>query len=133
MSLEAKIEALTAAVHSLINVMNAQVQTANVAPTVPAPAAPFAPPVAQATIAPAPAMPAPPTFAPPAPAAPAPVVSPFADQQGLIAYATQAYHALGAEKGAGIQNVMAQMGVGSLTDIKPEQYAQFVAGVEALR
>ena len=36
-------------------------------------------------------------------------------------------------KGEGIGQIMQQLGAGAISDIKPEQYAQFVAAVEALR
>jgi len=134
MSIESKIDALTAAVLAL----TAQLQSA-------APAAPsYAPPAAQATIPPSPplpaapvatpAMPAPPTWAPPAPAAPA--GAPFDSPQGLIDYATAAFHALegqAAGKGASIENVVKQFGLAALTDLPPAGYAAFYAAVEALK
>jgi hypothetical protein len=87
MSLEAKIEALTAAVVAL----TAKLGSVNVsapAPVAQAPAPVAAPaPVYVAPVAPpAPAMPAPPTFmTPPAPAA-AVTGAPFSDGKGLIDY-----------------------------------------------
>ena len=137
MSLEAKIEDLTAAVTALIAVMAAQrpAQVATVAPApvaapVPAPAPVVAAPVA----APAPVMPPPPTFsAVPAPAPAAPAAAPFNDQKSLITYVMGAYSALGPQKGAQIQNVLTSLGCTNINDVKPEQYAALFAGVEALK
>jgi hypothetical protein len=149
MSLELKIEALTAAVTAL----TAQMQSSNVtagAPIAPAPApvvqaapapvaapvpAPVAAPVvAPAPVAAAPAMPAPPSFIAPAPvAAPAPTGAPFTDGKGLIDYVMSAYKALGPQKGAMIQNVLVNLGYQNINDVKPEHYGQLFAGVEALK
>ena len=140
MSLEAKIEALTAAVTAL----TAQLQAGNVA--APAPVAPTPAPVVQAAPAPvtvtvvdtpapvaaAPAMPAPPTFVAPAPA-PAPTGAPFSDPKGLIDYVMGAYKALGPQKGAMIQGVLTGLGYQNINDVKPEHYGQLHAGVEALK
>lgn len=92
-------------------------------------AAPVAPPAA--------AMPAPPTFTMPPAAAPvappAPAGAPFTDPQGLMNYTMAAYQEMGATKGAAIQQVLASLGHANMNDVKPEQYAQFYAGVEALK
>lgn len=137
MSLESKIELLTAAITHLTiaieqaNNLNPVVdqiaeKQAALAPTP-------APTVAPAPVAPAPAaaMPPPPVFAtaqtPPAGAVP------FSDSQSLIAYTMAAYKQLGGVKGAGIQNVLTSLGASNLTDVKPEMYAQFHAGIEALK
>jgi hypothetical protein len=122
MSLELKIEALTAAVTAL----TAQLQAGNVA--APAPVAPAPAPVVQA----APAMPAPPTFVAPAPA-PAPTGAPFSDPKGLIDYVMGAYKALGPQKGALIQGVLTGLGYQNINDVKPEHYAALHTGVEALK
>lgn len=136
MSLESKIEDLTAAVTALTAVLAAQrpAQAATVAPApvaapVPAPAPVVTAPVA----APAPVMPPPPTFSavPAAPAAPAAV--PFNDQKSLITYVMGAYSALGPTKGAQIQGVLTSLGCTNINDVKPEQYAALFAGVEALK
>jgi len=133
MSLELKIEALTAAVTAL----TAQLQSGNVA--APAPVAPAPAPVVQAAPAPvaapvaaAPAMPAPPSFVAPAPA---PVASgaPFSDGKGLIDYVMGAYKALGPQKGAQIQTVLTGMGYQNINDVKPEHYAALHTGIEALK
>ena len=135
MSLELKIEALTAAVTAL----TAQLQAGNVAapaPVAPAPApvvqaAPVAAPVTVSVTA-APTMPAPPSFVMPAPA---PVASgaPFTDGKGLIDYVMGAYKALGPQKGALIQGVLTGMGYQNINDVKPEHYGQLFAGVEGLK
>jgi hypothetical protein len=142
MSLELKIEALTAAVTAL----TAQLQVGNVAapaPVAPAPAlvvqaapapvaaAPVAAP-APAPVAAAPAMPAPPTFVAPA-AAPAASSAPFSDPKGLIDYLMGAYKALGPQKGAMIQGVLNGLGYQNVNDVKPEHYAALHTGVEALK
>lgn len=146
MSLESNIELLTAAItHLTIAIEQANnlkpvvdqiaEKQAALAPT-PAPTvapAPVVVPVAPVVVAPAPAaaMPPPPVFAtaqtPPAGAVP------FSDSQSLIAYTMSAYKQLGGVKGAGIQNVLSSLGVVNLTDVKPEMYAQFHAGIEALK
>jgi hypothetical protein len=129
MSLENKIEALTAAVLALTT----KLESSNVAPAVPVAPAP-APVVEVAPVVAAPAMPAPPAFIAPAPA-PAPVVAgaPFSDGKGLIDYVMSAYKALGAAKGSQIQNVLVSLGYQNINDVKPEHYGQLFAGVEALK
>lgn len=147
MSLENKIEALTAAVVAL----TAKLESSNVA--APAPVAPTPAPVVQAAplvqpavaapvsaipTNPAPsqpaavAMPAPPSFVAPAPA-PAPTGAPFSDPKGLIDYVMGAYKALGPQKGALIQGVLTGLGYQNINDVKPEHYGQLFAGVEALK
>jgi hypothetical protein len=145
MSLENKIEALTAAVTAL----TAQLQAGNVAPA--APVAPTPAPVVQAapvtvTVVdtPAPAMPAPPAFTP---AAMAPAMNPlptatatsttsnapFTDPKGLIDFVMASYKALGPQKGALIQGVLTGLGYQNINDVKPEHYGALFAGVEALK
>ena len=140
MSIEQKIEALTAAVVAL----TAKLESSNVA--APAPVAPAPAPVVQAApvtvtfvdtpapvaAAPAPAMPAPPTFTAPV-AAPAATGAPFSDGKGLIDYVMSAYKALGPQKGAQIQGVLTGMGYQNINDVKPEHYAALHTGVEALK
>lgn len=136
MSLENKIEALTAAVIALTT----KLESSNVAPAAPvapapAPVVEVAPVVAApAAVVAAPAMPAPPAFVAPAPA-PSPVAggAPFSDSKGLIDYVMSAYKALGAAKGAQIQNVLVSLGYQNINDVKPEHYGQLFAGVEALK
>lgn len=136
MSLESKIEALTAAVIAL----TAKLESTNVAPAAPVvnpTPAPVAAPAPAPVAAPAPApvaaaMPAPPTFQP-APAAPAPTGAPFSDPKGLIDYVMSAYKALGPQKGAEIQKVLTGLGYGNINDVRPEHYGALHAGVEALK
>jgi hypothetical protein len=134
MSIESKIEALTAAITKLTAAIEAQ------GTNVPQVAAPVQPaPVVAAPVAPAaPAMPAPPTFAPvaaaPAPvAAPAAPAAPFKDGQGLIQYVMSTYQSMGPEKGAKIQGVLLGLGYVNINDVKPEHYGQLYADVEALK
>ena len=131
MSLEAKIEALTAAVVALTAKLEAGAAPA--APVVIAAPAPSAPQTftAPAPVAPVVAMPAPPSFVAPAPAAPA--GAPFSDPKGLIDYVMTSYKALGPQKGAQIQTVLTGMGYGNINDVKPEHYGALFAGVEALK
>ena len=131
MSLEAKIEALTAAVVALTAKLEAGAAPA--APVVIAAPAPSAPQTftAPAPVAPVVAMPAPPSFVAPAPAAPA--GAPFSDPKGLIDYVMNSYKALGPQKGAQIQTVLTSMGYGNINDVKPEHYGALSAGVEALK
>lgn len=109
MSLETEIQALAQAVIAL----TAKIEGINVAPA--------------ATVAPTPA--------PVVQAAPAPVTTgaPFTDGKGLIDYVMGAYKALGATKGAMIQNVLVGLGYQNINDVKPEHYGQLFAGVEALK
>ena len=144
MSLETEIQALAQAVIAL----TAKIEGINVAPAAtvapaPAPVVQAAPVVVSVVDAPAPlvqpapaapVMPAPPAFVAPAPVA-APVASgaPFTDGKGLIDYVMGAYKALGAAKGAQIQNVLVGLGYQNINDVKPEHYGQLFAGVEALK
>lgn len=134
MSLEAKIEALTAAVIALTAKLEGQ-NVAAPAPVAQAPVVVAAPaPVAAPVAAPAPVMPAPPAFVAPAPA-PAPVSTgaPFSDPKGLIDYVMATYKTLGPQKGAGIQGVLTGLGYQNINDVKPEHYGALFAGVEALK
>lgn len=136
MSLESKIEDLTAAVHALVAAMGQRpVQAATVAPVlvpapVPAPVPALVPAAAPVVAA---AMPAPPTFAAVPAAPPAAVSVPFTDQKSLITYVMGAYSALGPTKGAQIQGVLTSLGCANINDVKNEQYAALFAGVEALK
>ncbi len=133
MSLELKIEALTAAVVAL----TAKLESSNV--TAAAPVAPVAAPVVvaqpvHAAVSPSNAMPAPPSFVAPSPAPVAAVVgAPFSDGKGLIDYVMSSYKALGPQKGAMIQGVLVNLGYQNINDVKPEHYGQLFAGVEALK
>jgi hypothetical protein len=144
MSIENQIAALTAAVIELTNVIKTKsgnvTAPAPVAQPIPlvahTPVAPVAAPVVVAAPAPVMAspssMPAPPVFAP-APA-PAPVsAAPFTDGKGLIDYVMSAYKAMGAAKGAMIQNVLTGLGYQNINDVKPEHYGALFQGIEALK
>jgi hypothetical protein len=142
MSLEQKIEKLTAAVealtHALANQNAPSVPVVAAAPVIPAPAPVVASaPVVEAPVAPAPVMPALPTFEVPpvaVAAAPAPVAAaPFTDGKGLIAYVMDAYKAMGPAKGAQIQGVLTGLGYANINDVKPEHYGTLYAGIEALK
>jgi len=126
MSLESKIEALTAAVQAL----TAKLESGNIAPA--APVAPAPVPVVKAAPVIAPAMPAPPVFVAPV-AAPAPAPSMFTDPKGLIDYVMGAYKALGPQKGASIQGVLVGLGYQNINDVKPEHYGDLFNGIEALK
>lgn len=131
MSLESKIETLSVLIGELIKTLDKGATLAPVAPVAtpaPTPVAPIAEPVAAAPAAPV--MPPPPVFtsAPTAPSA-----LPFTDSTSLVAYVMGVYRQIGAAKGAGIQNVLTALGASNLTDVKPEQYAAFHAGIEALK
>jgi len=148
MSIEAKIEALTAAIVTL----TAKLESSNVAPA--APVAPAPAPVVQAApvtvtvvdpvpAAPVPvvtapgavtlAMPAPPSFIGVVAPAPAPAGAPFTDAKGLMDYVLASYKSMGQEKGAMIQGVLTTLGYQNINEIKPEHYSALYAGVEALK
>ena len=138
MSLEAKIEDLTAAIHALVAAMGARPVAAPAAAPAVVTITPTSPVPAPAPVAPtpvAPAMPAPPVFAPPAPVAPAATLpkAPFTDQKSLIDYVMSSYKTLGVAKGAQIQQVLVSLGHQNINDVKPENYDALFAGVEALK
>ncbi len=101
------------------------------------------PVVLQPAVVPAPVVAAPapiPTPVAPAPA-PAPVTptavapsgsAPFTDAKGLMAYVMSKYQALGPVKGGEIQGVLTALGHKNINELKPEQYGEFHARVEAL-
>jgi hypothetical protein len=135
MSLEAKIEDLTAAIHALVAAMGARPVAAPAAAPAVVTITPASPVPAPAPVAAAPAMPAPPVFAPPAPVAPAVTLpkAPFTDQKSLIDYVMSSYKTLGVAKGAQIQQVLVSLGHQNINDVKPENYDALFAGVEALK
>lgn len=140
MSLETKIEALTKTVEQLIQVISAQGVSANVAHT-PAVAPAASPVVAQPAPTPAApvaaAMPAAPFLqqVSPQPAAPVQQVgaASFSDPKGLIAYVMQEYQAMGAQKGAGIQNILVSLGYQNINDVQPAHYGALYQAIEALK
>ena len=135
MSLESKIETLSVLIGELIKTLDKSNVTPVTPPVAPAvvPTAPPAAPVPVATPAPvvaaAPVMPPPPVFVTGLSAN----ALPFSDSTSLVAYVMGVYRQIGAAKGAGIQNVLTSLGASNLTDVKPEQYAAFHAGIEALK
>jgi hypothetical protein len=129
MTIEAKLDSLTAAIRDLVAVLDPAptVAVAAVAAPIAAPA-PVAAPVAAPVTA---AMPAPPTFvAPPPPAAP---VAPFSDAKGLMDYVMSSYKNLGPQKGAQIQGVLGSIGASTINEVRPEQYAALFTGIEMLK
>lgn len=148
MTIESKLESLTNAVLSLVatlearqSVVSVQAAPVTVAPAVPAPVpvapAPVEPvpvlaPAPVAVVATAPVMPAPPTFAAPEPT-PVAAGAPFSDQKGMVEYVMGAYKLMGPVKGANIQNVLSKMGYMNINDVKPADYADLYAGIEALK
>ena len=132
MSLESKIEDLTAAIHALVAAMGARPVAAPAAAPAVVTVTPTSPVPAPAA---APAMPPPPVFAPPAPAAPASTLpkAPFSDQKSLIDYVMSSYKTLGVAKGAQIQQVLVSLGHQNINDVKPANYDALFAGVEALK
>ena len=128
--LETSISELQAAVIRLTQVIELGLQHVNAPSPVATPVVAPAPVVIPVFTAPAaPVMPPPPVFA----SAPAAPVLPFTDSNSLVSYVMGVYKAIGPVKGAGIQNVLTSLGVVNLTDVKPEMYAAFYAGVEALK
>jgi hypothetical protein len=99
---------------------------------VPVVAAPVAAPVVISTV-----MPALPTFDLPvvapttAPAATVP--PPFANKQAMTDFVLASYKALGAEKGAKIQDVLVSLGCKNINDVPEAQWGALKAGVEALK
>jgi hypothetical protein len=124
MSIELKIEALTAAITALTATIAAYgTGAARPLPSVAVQPAPVAPP------APAPAPVVVPQPIPVVAAAPAP----FADAKGLIQYVMDVYRAVGPAKGQEIQAILTGMGYANINDVKAEHYAEFHSKVEALR
>jgi hypothetical protein len=130
MTIEAKIDALTAAIVALTAALGNRTPTVAAAPVAAPVPAPVAAPVAPVA-APVAAMPSPPTFVAPPPAAPA--GAPFSDAKGLMDYVMSSYKALGPQKGAQIQGVLGSIGASTINEVRPEQYAALFAGVEALK
>lgn len=136
--LRAAVVALTQTLEGMKNGVTLAAATPAVVPATPAPTPAPLPvatpaPLVIPTLIPQPAaaaMPPPPTFAMPAAA---PGALPFTDSASLVSYVMGVYKAIGPAKGAGIQNVLTSLGVVNLTDVKPEHYAQFYAGIEALK
>lgn len=141
MSIENKLDALTAAITALTAALTTRgpvvaqpvepVGTKTVEKVAPAPVVVEAP-VAPAPVAAAPAvMPPPPAFI--APVEPPKPAIPFSDAKGMIQYVTEAYKAMGAQKGARIQEVITSIGVVNINEVTPNHYEALYAGIEALR
>lgn len=155
MSIENTIDSLTKAINRLADAMEAAnwgvddtpadvkpaTRTKKVKDEVVSEAPASAPVVTPAPVAAAPVveMPAPPVFEAPAPVAAAPVTEPvkkqlpFHDASSLMEYVMTAYTELGAAKGAEIQNVLITLGVAHINAVRPDQYEEFYAAVEALK
>jgi hypothetical protein len=136
MSLETKIEQLTAAVIAMTETFRqgaALVEPTAVAAPVAAPvvaAAPIAAPVFAVPVF----APAAPVFAAPAAPVAAPVVAvPFSDAKGLLEWIMKKYQALGPVKGAEIQNVLVSLGYQNINDVRVESYAALFTKVESLQ
>ena len=87
-------------------------------------------------------MPAVPVFTPAASIPPVTVASaapmtattaPFDSKQSMMDYVLATYKALGAEKGAKIQNVLVSMGYNNINDVPSEKWADMKVGIEALK
>ena len=146
MSLEAKIDNLSAVIEKLISVLESNAVTPTPTPVVKEePVAVVAAPAApQAVPAPAPTqMPAPPVFEPvAAPVTPPEVAevmaeqakkAPFDTAKGLVDYVMSAYREMGPAKGQGIQKVLVLAGYQNINDVKPEHYFEVWTGIEKLR
>ena len=81
-------------------------------------------------------MPAPPVFTAPivtpvvTPVAAAPV---FASKNEMMDFVLSSYKALGAEKGAKIQDVLVSIGYKNINDVPEMQWGQLKTGIEALK
>lgn len=65
----------------------------------------------------------------PAAAGPCPIV----DAKSLIGYVMNAYQSMGPQKGDGIKNILAEMGVSNVNEVPPASYPVLYARVEALK
>lgn len=129
MSLENKIEVLTATIAELIVVLKSQQS----APVAPAPVAVVAPAAPVAPVVTAPVMPPLPTFASPAPVVSAVANAPFNDAKGLLSYVMASFKELGPQKGAAIQNVLTGIGATNVNDVRADQYDALFKGIEELK
>lgn len=93
------------------------------------------PVVGQPAEAPDTEMPAPPVFDNPVPEPKVDTASnvPFNDGKGMIAYVMASYKELGAQKGAGIQQVLSGLGYSNINDVSPDHYAALYQGIEDLK
>ena len=143
MSLENNLASIAKSLELIAAALTAK--NANPTP-ITAPAQPVSVPVVAvpAPVVAAPVMPALPVFQAPVPVAtpvPAPVVapvqaltpSPFADKNAMMDFVMTSYRALGAEKGAKIQDVLTTIGYKNINDVPVEKWADLKAGVEGLK
>ena len=143
MSLENNLASIAKSLELIAAALTAK--NANPTP-ITAPAQPVPVPVVAvpAPVVAAPVMPALPVFQAPVPVAtpvPAPVVapvqaltpSPFADKNAMMDFVMTSYRALGAEKGAKIQDVLTTIGYKNVNDVPVEKWADLKAGVEGLK
>ena len=143
MSLENNLASIAKSLELIAAALNQK--NANPTP-ITAPAQPVSVPVAAvpAPVVAAPVMPALPVFQAPVPVVtpvPAPVVapvqaltpSPFADKNAMMDFVMTSYRALGAEKGAKIQDVLTTIGYKNINDVPVEKWAYLKAGIEALK
>lgn len=140
--LEVKIEELTKAVIALTDVIE-RIESGDrkllsidecidSIPTINKPKKAAAPVVEPAPVVQAaPVMPAAPTFEPVVEAAPADC--PITDGKSLIDFVMTIYKELGAERGAGIQNVLVEMGLTNVNEVRPTEYVTFYEKVMALK
>jgi hypothetical protein len=127
MSIENTLERIANALEIIAQSKNAAPAPVAAAPVVVA--APVAAPAAP-VVAPAPVAPVAPVAAP---APVAPVAAPFTDKQGLTSYTMESYKALGAIKGAKIQDVLGSLGITNINEVTPAMYGQYYASIEALK
>jgi hypothetical protein len=146
MTIEATLERIAIALEALAKTPQSpfapQPQPQVPAYTMPqAPAAPAPVPMPTAPVIPLPtaqAAPVPvPQYVPPQPATPAPMpgnghAAPFSTPAEFTNYCMQKYRDLGPVKGPMLQTIINQLGHTSLNAVRPDQYAEFYAKVEAL-
>jgi len=130
MCLEKKIDDLTIAINRLTHAMSGSNDSVEATPDK---AAPTPTPEKAEKAAPTPT----PEKAAPAPTPEKAAVTgdvPFTDPSTLMTYVVGKYKELGAERGAGIQQVMAGLtpARANINEINADQYEEFYAGVEAL-
>jgi hypothetical protein len=126
MSLEQNINRIATALELIAERLK-DTPVATAAPVAPAPVATPAPaptPFSVESAAPA-----------PAPAVPQPTASqaPFTDNAGMQEYVKKTYQELGPEKGAKMIEILKELNLNTIKDLKPEQYGPFYAKVEALK
>jgi hypothetical protein len=129
MSIESDIHDIAVSLAALVNHLTKQTPKHETTPhpQIPAPvsSAPAPAPVPPAPVAPAPI----PEFVPPYQPAPTGVLT---DPASVMAYCVAKYKQLGPVKGPEIQGVLLALGHQQLSGLRPDQYAEFHARVEAL-